>query len=436
MVRVVDYLGNAGGGLRFTAEMLAALVRTRPEARFELVSHGASLERYRAVLGTRVPDVALVDVPPANPRDVRAVELTRVRGGRAAARLLGARPSWHFAVRPDALEGADVVWLPWMHRHRLPAGHEGGGVVASFQDAIFLTAPMGAHFHAQYVPEERATTAWWLGSQATIVASSHATGAAVHQMFGGARDRMSVIPFAGEHELARSGADAALPAEWRWARGPYLLTPSNVSPHKNHEVLLRGVARWGARHPLVLTGPGADLAAAGPLRRSAEALGVLGPTRSAQLGALARELGFTRGGSLVPLGYLSDAVYYPLLRGAWALVMPTKAEGYGLPTEEAVRLGVPVVCSDIPVLREHIERLGAEVLWFDPTRADDLADRLAELDADYPRLKRRAVEQVPRLARRTWGDVADEYWTAFTTSHADNRARHEHTAPDAAPVRA
>ena len=38
--------------------------------------------------------------------------------------------------------------------------------------------------------------------------------------------------------------------------------------------------------------------------------------------------------------------------GAAALLMPSFAEGYGLPVVEALRVGTPVIASDLPALRE------------------------------------------------------------------------------------
>lgn len=59
---------------------------------------------------------------------------------------------------------------------------------------------------------------------------------------------------------------------------------------------------------------------------------------------------------------LDDAAAMSLLAGARALLFPSLAEGFGLPAREAVRLGVPVICSDLPALREQ---LGDAALYLD-----------------------------------------------------------------------
>ncbi len=48
----------------------------------------------------------------------------------------------------------------------------------------------------------------------------------------------------------------------------------------------------------------------------------------------------------------SDQRMLGLLRGARALLLPSFAEGYGMPVAEALSVGTPVVCSDLPALRE------------------------------------------------------------------------------------
>ena len=49
---------------------------------------------------------------------------------------------------------------------------------------------------------------------------------------------------------------------------------------------------------------------------------------------------------------LPDSHAADLVRGARALLLPSFAEGYGMPVAEALEMHVPVICSDLPALRE------------------------------------------------------------------------------------
>jgi glycosyltransferase involved in cell wall biosynthesis len=148
-----------------------------------------------------------------------------------------------------------------------------------------------------------------------------------------------------------------------------------------------------------------------------EALGIIPLTRRTQLQKLAEQSGLLSAKRLIPLGYISDEAYCSLLRRSWALVMPTLAEGGGSgPVYEAILCGIPVLCSDLPVLREQMERLGAQVLWFDPHNHEDLARRLKDLEENYEHYKNIAVQQVSSLNPRTWRDVAEDYWRIMLSS--------------------
>lgn len=60
---------------------------------------------------------------------------------------------------------------------------------------------------------------------------------------------------------------------------------------------------------------------------------------------------------------LPDSKVQAMVAGARALLLPSFAEGYGMPVAEALALRVPVVCSDLPALREA----GGDVpLFLDP----------------------------------------------------------------------
>jgi len=52
------------------------------------------------------------------------------------------------------------------------------------------------------------------------------------------------------------------------------------------------------------------------------------------------------------VGYLGEEVLRAVVAGATALVLPSRDEGFGLPLAEAMAAGVPVVCSNLPALRE------------------------------------------------------------------------------------
>lgn len=57
-------------------------------------------------------------------------------------------------------------------------------------------------------------------------------------------------------------------------------------------------------------------------------------------------------GHVEELGGCPDARLSALLRGARGLLMPSFAEGYGMPVAEALSVGTPVIASDLAALRE------------------------------------------------------------------------------------
>ena len=89
---------------------------------------------------------------------------------------------------------------------------------------------------------------------------------------------------------------------------------------------------------------------------------------------------------------LPDAAVARLLTGARALLHPSFAEGFGLPVAEALALGLPVLCSDLPELRELA---GGAPEYLGPR--DMAAWHAAVLDYAQPNSPRRAA-QLDRLA--------------------------------------
>lgn len=384
-IRVIDYVANLGGGVRFAAEMLRGLAEI-PGLSLEVVSSGDALARYRALLGGM--DVGFVDVPPSQAWRGRTL-LAGVPGAGPLNWILRTDPN-RILVSRRALEDCDVAWFPWVHRHRIPR-RLARKVVGSLHDLIMIEFP-------QWFPgggaAERETLASWLDSDARIAVSSRATEALLQRHFGIGPGRTSVIPLSGQHRVpARSPTTRA----WPFTGREYLLCPANHSRHKNHEVLLAAAGAVAPRHPLVLTGDGTDIYRGQSLR-------------SEELRHLAGRSGLVADETLFAIGYVDDPDYYAILEGAWAVVMPTLAEGGGsFPVWEALERGIPAVVSDIPVMREMMERVGGEVLWFDPRDPASLARALRELEGGYAQLKARALEQRVRLSRRGWREVAKDY---------------------------
>ncbi|MFN2625234.1 MAG: glycosyltransferase, partial [Mycobacteriales bacterium] len=78
--------------------------------------------------------------------------------------------------------------------------------------------------------------------------------------------------------------------------------------------------------------------------------------------------------AVVLTGYLDDPELARLTGAAACLVLPSRYEGFGIPPLEALACGIPVVVSDLPVLREV---LGAHAHYVPVGDVDALADALA-----------------------------------------------------------
>jgi glycosyltransferase involved in cell wall biosynthesis len=186
---------------------------------------------------------------------------------------------------------------------------------------------------------------------------------------------------------ADAGARAsrlALPA------GGFLLTLATLEPRKGLDVLIRALARrTGPALPLLVVGqPG---------------WGGVDPD------SLARDEGLDAGRVRV-LGRLSDADLATVLHRATALVMPSRAEGFGLPVLEAMAAGTPVVCSADPALAE----VGSDAVRIAPIGDDAaLAAVLDEVLGD-PGLRERMSERGRvRASDYSWEGAARSLWALY-----------------------
>lgn len=166
------------------------------------------------------------------------------------------------------------------------------------------------------------------------------------------------------------------------AADPLLLMPSRVTGRKNVELGLRTVAAMraaGRPAGLIVTGP------ADPHQASGRAYMDL-------LHDMRRELGLEGSAWFLSEEYgapPSDAEMSDLYRLADVLFVPSRDEGFGLPILEAAVARLPIVCTDLPSLRELA---GDAALYIGPD--DDPADIAARILAWFE------TDRVAQLARR------------------------------------
>lgn len=112
--------------------------------------------------------------------------------------------------------------------------------------------------------------------------------------------------------------------------------------------------------------------------------------------------------SVQETGYLPEAHLPQVLKEADLLVLPSLYEGFGIPILEAFATETPVVCSDIPALREVA---GEAALYFDPLSPQDMADKIFQALGASPRiLQHRRKLGHDRLQYFSWKQTARQTW--------------------------
>ena len=106
------------------------------------------------------------------------------------------------------------------------------------------------------------------------------------------------------------------------------------------------------------------------------------------------------------LGYISDHELAHRLKGAVALVYPSKFEGFGLPPLEAMSLGCPVIttrCTSLPDI------CGDAAWYIDPDDEESFVQSLIALSSDPSRRNELKEKGLKQAAKFSWDRTAEQF---------------------------
>jgi glycosyltransferase involved in cell wall biosynthesis len=150
---------------------------------------------------------------------------------------------------------------------------------------------------------------------------------------------------------------------------PHFVVVGTIEGRKNHELLLRIweqlTLELGSGVPLLVV------------------IGQRGWQAEAAITMLDRAN--EPGSTVIELSRCGDDELAAIIAGARALLMPSFAEGFGLPVVEALKLGTPVIASDLPVFREIVADIPTFVACTDESA---FADAIKSFLEDGPERKR------------------------------------------------
>ena len=231
--------------------------------------------------------------------------------------------------------GLDEPSLPdWVRRRRIKA-------VYLIHDLIPITHP--EFCRAGEAEKHHIRMAHVLDSATGIIANSQVT---LDEFANHARRKGKVMPASTSAWISGNPIPEGTS---RSAMGrPYFVAVGTIEGRKNHILLLQIwqylVEQFGSQAPHLLI------------------IGQRGWEAEHALAMLDRNPALR--GPVRELGDCDDVELARLISGARALLMPSFAEGFGLPVVEALQLGTPVIASDLPVFREIA---GDIPTYLDPT---------------------------------------------------------------------
>ena len=363
---------NERGYGRFAREIVAAMVVLAPDDQFVCFVDQESAGRLHRQ---------------SNMREV--IVSTRVAASRAAAHSDYRSPLDMLAMtRAVSRERLDVFFSPSVYSYfPLPPGLR---AVVTVHDAIAERFPLLT------LPSRRARLFWkakvWLAlKQARRVMTVSAYSARdIERVHGVASDIIDVALEAPSALFRRQEPEAVAAEASRAGLLPgqgYFIYVGGFSPHKNIPSIIRAHA-----HVVELSGPGKPhLLLVGTLD---------GDVFLGDLPAIRNEINSAGTHDLVHWpGFVPDDRLAALHTGAVALLLPSRAEGFGLPAVEAAACGTPVIATVESPLPELLDGGG---YFVKPGDDSALADAMFSLWSDPDTRTRMGDNAMTRSLCLTW----------------------------------
>jgi glycosyltransferase involved in cell wall biosynthesis len=242
-------------------------------------------------------------------------------------------PAW--GVAP----AADVVEVPWIY------------------DLQHVQLP--ENFSQRELEKRDAVFRDMVGRARLVVVSSEDAARRLDEAFPGGRIR--VLRFTTVPDASWTEGDQSETAAVHGIAGRYALLPNQLWVHKNHGVAFEAIRLLrdrGTDVTLVCTGPAVDGRHPGHVGKLREYVARHRLEQQVRI-----------------LGAVPRREYVQFLRGAAAVVQPSRYEGWSSTVEDARALGKRLVVSDLPV---HREQNPEGAIFFPAESAEALADALAD----------------------------------------------------------
>lgn len=180
------------------------------------------------------------------------------------------------------------------------------------------------------------------------------------------RRHLEVLGNVPEIHVSHIGIDIVVPEPMPDIQPPFFLTVGTIEPRKNHALLLDV---WP------------DLPIGAPKLVICGSRGWNNEEVFARLDS--------SDDRIVELAGVSDGAVRMMMEQCSGFLFPSFAEGFGLPPVEAAMAGAPLLCSDLPVLREI---LGSNAVYLDPTDRYQWTKAVTTLiDTQKPQVKQPPV---------------------------------------------